>query len=580
MDKNTAERQYQKALRLHRAGKFRDAELIYRKLAKAFPELDSVWLNLGVTLYQQGRVEAGLKALDRAIKVNPTNMDAYSNRAASLMALNRLDEAVEAYKFLVQSDPGNAAAHYNYGNALYRAGRLVEAEAAFRKAISSNRNLAEAHYNLGFLLKELGRLEESESSFRAALVANPSYGMAYVNLGNILMDKGQPKEAIENFNLSLEMDAEYDLARKALAKALLAVGKPQKALVELERVLAKKEDDVDAWVLKGNALNDLKDTNGAREAYQQALKIEPENEFALKNMDKSMGKVIPGWHFTMLADTVRNAAYKRAIERAVEKGNRVLDIGAGSGLLSMMAARAGAGKVDACELVPELAKVAREIVAANGYAETIEIHELHSSQLEMEERADVLVSEILDAGLIGEGVLPSHRHAVANLLKPGGKVIPQSAKVYAQLVSLPWRRKVSPIGEVDGFDLSKMRRFQGMDQYQALFLDTEEWEPLTDVGELWEVDLANVGPATSEEYPETLELSLKGTADGVAHAVIFWFDLRLDEREMVSSAPGGELKHWGQAVYYFPKDHEVKVGQEIAIGALRTDVSWQFEWLA
>ena len=71
----------------------------------------------------------------------------------------------------------------------------------------------------------------------------------------------------------------------------------------------------------------------------------------------------------MLNDTTRNDAFERAIKAAVAREGRharILDIGAGSGLLSMMAARVGASNIVACERVPIIAEAAERIVALNG----------------------------------------------------------------------------------------------------------------------------------------------------------------------------------------------------------------------
>jgi type III protein arginine methyltransferase len=81
---------------------------------------------------------------------------------------------------------------------------------------------------------------------------------------------------------------------------------------------------------------------------------------------------IPVFHRGMLRDKARNLAYRQAIEATVA-GKRVLDIGTGSGLLAMMAAKAGAAHVYACESQPLLAATAREIVAANGFSDRITV---------------------------------------------------------------------------------------------------------------------------------------------------------------------------------------------------------------
>src|SRR5690606_6174027 len=103
--------------------------------------------------------------------------------------------------------------------------------------------------------------------------------------------------------------------------------------------------------------------------------------------------------------------------------------------LAMMAARAGAGRVTACESVGPLAEVARDIVARNGYAERIAVIHKRSFELvpgeDLPRTADLLVAEICDAGLLGEGILAAIADARARLLRPGAAIIPRSAALYA-----------------------------------------------------------------------------------------------------------------------------------------------------
>ena len=104
----------------------------------------------------------------------------------------------------------------------------------------------------------------------------------------------------------------------------------------------------------------------------------------------------------MLNDTTRNDAFERAIQAAVAREGRharILDIGAGSGLLSMMAARAGAANIVACERVPIIAEAAERIVALNGLDRAIRVISKASNDLavgkDLEGPADILVSEII-----------------------------------------------------------------------------------------------------------------------------------------------------------------------------------------
>ena len=100
----------------------------------------------------------------------------------------------------------------------------------------------------------------------------------------------------------------------------------------------------------------------------------------------------------MMNESHRNDAYYEGIKTAVQPGKLVLEIGAGSGLLSMMAAKLGANHVVACEAEPLVAKTATEIVKTNGFANTVTILSKISYDVELgkdlPEKADVLIHEI------------------------------------------------------------------------------------------------------------------------------------------------------------------------------------------
>src|SRR5690554_5347637 len=95
----------------------------------------------------------------------------------------------------------------------------------------------------------------------------------------------------------------------------------------------------------------------------------------------------------MAADGVRMDAYARAITETVQPESVVLDIGAGTGILSLLAARAGARKVHAVDTNPAVLLL-RELAAENGLADRIEVHHTSALELVLPERADVIVSDL------------------------------------------------------------------------------------------------------------------------------------------------------------------------------------------
>src|SRR6202008_4288409 len=123
----------------------------------------------------------------------------------------------------------------------------------------------------------------------------------------------------------------------------------------------------------------------------------------------------------MIADRVRTGAYARALRAAVFPGAVVVDIGTGTGIFAMLACRFGARRVYAIE-PDDAIQVAREIAAANGYADRIEFIQGISTKTGLPERADVIVYDLY-------GVLPAYQHHVASVADARERMLAQGGKL-------------------------------------------------------------------------------------------------------------------------------------------------------
>lgn len=276
---------------------------------------------------------------------------------------------------------------------------------------------------------------------------------------------------------------------------------------------------------------------------------------------------VPRWHFAMLNDHERNDALATALERVIPRGGTVLDIGAGTGLLAMMAVRAGAAHVYSCEANPLMAEVARQVVAAEGFADRVTVLSCRSDELvvgrELPRRVDAVISEIVDCGLIGEGILPSIRHARAELLSPGGVMLPRRARLLGLLLQSENAVNLNRVGSASGFDVSRLNSFATPGHF-PIRLHTWPHRALSEPVELVSFDFS-----ADPLDPGGCKLAVPVRESGTVHGLAAWFEMDLGGGVTLRNSPENIGSHWMQALVPLAEPLDVEAGSTLVL-----DLSW------
>ncbi|GAM39652.1 type I ribosomal protein arginine N-methyltransferase [Talaromyces pinophilus] len=258
-----------------------------------------------------------------------------------------------------------------------------------------------------------------------------------------------------------------------------------------------------------------------------------------------------GIHEEMLKDDVRTRSYRDAIyqNKHIFKDKVVLDVGCGTGILSMFAVRAGAKHVIGVDMSSIIEK-AREIVAVNGMADKITLLQGKMEEVNLPfPQVDIIVSEWMGYFLLYESMLDTVLYARDRYLAPGGKIFPDQATIYVAGIE-DGEYKDDKIGfwdNVYGFNYSPMKDVALTEP----LVDTVEMKAVvTDPCAVLTLDLYTVTPA---DLSFKVPYSLAVKRNDFIHAIIAWFDIQFTACHKpitFSTGPHAKYTHWKQTVFY------------------------------
>ena len=258
-------------------------------------------------------------------------------------------------------------------------------------------------------------------------------------------------------------------------------------------------------------------------------------------------------HREMIEDRVRTEGYRDFIEKNAElfKGKTVLDVGCGTGILSLFCARAGAKRVLAVDN-SDIARRASENIARNGYQDRIEViqgrvEDFHTQRMIGEQKVDIIISEWMGYGLLFEGMLDSVLRARDLYLKEDGLMVPSHCTMrIAPISDRAWIEDASGKKfwrDVYGFDFSSMVPGGALNEREIGVFDVPSTSISGEPSTFYELDLRKIQICDLDfTAPFSTQLDARS---GSIEAFAIWFDTFFLPKAKSVEATWVDVSKWG-----------------------------------
>lgn len=283
----------------------------------------------------------------------------------------------------------------------------------------------------------------------------------------------------------------------------------------------------------------------------------------------------------MLSDEHRMAFYHKAITRHIKPGDRVIDLGTGTGILAAYASRRGAAQVYAVDH-SSIIEHAKELAAENGI-EHVDFEDVHSTKFYLDDPVDVILHEQIGDFLFDEAMVPNVCDLRDRLLKPGGLILPSRFELFCEPMTLHDERRVPYIWEladVHGFDFSSMERSrpQNPEYYRLVSCDLGLVKHfLGEPAPMVEVDLHTI---TESTLPLSVEFTRTVKHAGLVDGLVVFMKAKVDDDLVLSSSPldPGRAPHWGFRILRLDQSH-AEIGDELVVTLTVKDWTDTDTWL-
>ncbi|XP_045178609.1 protein arginine N-methyltransferase 2-like isoform X2 [Mercenaria mercenaria] len=278
-------------------------------------------------------------------------------------------------------------------------------------------------------------------------------------------------------------------------------------------------------------------------------------------------------HHEMLSDRPRTLAYMRAImsNSMFLTGKVILDVGCGTGIISMMCARHADPKMIYAVEASDIAVYAREVIEQNKMSEQIKLLHGYAENIELPEKVHLIISEWMGTMLLFEMMIESVILMRDRYLQEDGVLWPSTASLFLVPCSAhdQYTSKVDFWDNQFGFDFSCLKPVAKEDLLCKPLHDyiLPQDDCLSEEVKLFQLDMKTVTVQYLEEIISHFNFCIRKA--GTLHGFCAWFEVGFDpyspngEQVLLNTGPSHELTHWKQDLFLLDEPVHVKEDDQI-----------------
>ena len=425
----------------------------------------------------------------------------------------------------------------------HKQNNFQSAEDLYNKVLDVDPDHVEAMFLLGTMSVQTKNFDRAQKLLKKVIEIQPNHSKAHNNLGTTFQELKKDLEAINYYEKAIKLDPNLVDAYCNLALLYMNSTRYEEALLRCD----------------------------------QALNLSPGMLKAMNIKSEVLNRNVPNWHIAMMNDAERNNFYLSALKSVIKDDSNVLEIGSGSGLLSIMAANLGAKEVNSCETNSVIANKAMEIIKDNNLSNKINIISKKSNDIKVGEDikklADVLVSEIFSSSLLGEDVIPSLEDAKQRLISKNAKIIPEYGSI---MIALFGGEDIGKNIYTENFEKINLKKFNNIiPRKHVVHREDLNIDLLSNPLEAFRFDFVN----KNTFLPESKKIEIKTIKNGKCYGVIQWIKMEMNNGLKYENNPENLTKAsgWQRILYNFDSPIELSSNQKLIIeGKHDRNLVWFF----